>query len=73
MPVAHSWLYTLFVGIDANFRMKRKAVSSEEHDPSLTRGYGYFVEEGGYQAHLGSHAGEKQEVGACRILHAAAH
>lgn len=42
--------------------MKRKKVSNEELDPSLMGGYGYFVGEEGYQAHLASHAGDKQEV-----------
>lgn len=55
-------MYTQFVALDANFRMKRKKVSSELLDPSLTQGYGYFVEEGGYQAHLKLHTTEKQQV-----------
>lgn len=52
----------MFVAMDANFRMKRKKVSSEKLDPSLTGGCGYFVEEEGYQAHLKLHTAEKQDV-----------
>ncbi|OBZ73874.1 hypothetical protein A0H81_05915 [Grifola frondosa] len=34
----------LFVGIDANFRLKRKKVSSDSVDPGLNHRYAYFVE-----------------------------
>ncbi|TFK68354.1 hypothetical protein BDN72DRAFT_870985 [Pluteus cervinus] len=47
-----AWLYTLFVGIDANFRLKRLDVSSEANDPSLNCGYGYVVEERQYKQYL---------------------
>ena len=30
------WLYGIFVAIDANFQMKRKAVSSDVADPGLS-------------------------------------
>jgi hypothetical protein len=33
----------LFIGIDANFRLKRMNVSSEERDPGLNNGYAYIV------------------------------
>lgn len=57
----------MFVAMDANFRMKRKKVSSEKLDPSLTGGYGYFVEEEEYQAHLKRHTSEKQDVSSCGL------
>lgn len=47
-----SWRYRLFLAIDANFRLKRKKVSSELADPSLSKGWAYFVEQQGYQRHL---------------------
>jgi hypothetical protein len=56
------FLYALFVGIDANFRLKRKKVSSEERDPGLSKGWSYFVEEGPYKNHLEEHWGQKQAV-----------
>lgn len=62
MIPSYSWLYTAFIGIDANFRMKRKKISNERFDPSLTNGYGYFVEQAGYQDHLVRNTGQKQEV-----------
>lgn len=56
------WLYALFIAIDANFRLKRKAVSSDEVDPGLNAGWAYFVEETKYKKYLSARAGEKQEV-----------
>lgn len=38
------FLYSLFLAIDANFRLKRKAVSSDMADPGLCNGLAYFVE-----------------------------
>ncbi|KAH9836221.1 uncharacterized protein C8Q71DRAFT_708478 [Rhodofomes roseus] len=51
-PKAKSWLYRLFVGLDANFRLKRKKVSNSTVDPGLNKGYAYFVEETAYKAFL---------------------
>lgn len=39
------WLFRLFLGQDANFRLKRLAVSSSTRDPGLNHGYAYFVED----------------------------
>jgi hypothetical protein len=57
-----SWLYGLFVAIDANFRLKRKVVSKDSVDPSLSRGWGYFVEESAYKAFLDDNSNTSQEV-----------
>lgn len=40
------------MGIDANFRSKRRAVSSESNDPGLNAGIAYFVETKKYTNHL---------------------
>ena len=58
----HSWLYTLFLAIDGNFRMSRKGVSSKERDPCLTEGRGYFVDDDKLAEHLEAHKGKRQEV-----------
>jgi hypothetical protein len=50
------WKYTLYVGIDANFRLKRLDVSSEERDPGLNHGYAYMVETKGFTAYLNEFA-----------------
>lgn len=39
-----SWLYTLFLAIDANFRLQRKMVCSWSRDPALSDGLAYLVE-----------------------------
>jgi hypothetical protein len=57
-----SWLYGLFLGIDANFRMCRRNKSSEDADPSLSNGWAYFVEQSRFKKVLDEHAGLVQEV-----------
>lgn len=56
------WLYTLFLGIDGNFKLKRKRVSSDEQDPALSDGWAYMVEERAMNAHLEKNRDYKQEV-----------
>ncbi|KAI0685039.1 hypothetical protein C8T65DRAFT_712813 [Cerioporus squamosus] len=51
-PEQKSWLYRLYLAIDANFRLKRKKVSSLDLDPALNAGCAYFVERAAYQEHL---------------------
>lgn len=62
MLIFPRWLYTLFVTIDANFRLKQRVVSNDEVDPSLSRGWAYFVEELSYKLYLGEHMNARQEV-----------
>ncbi|KAG1772260.1 hypothetical protein EV702DRAFT_1181338 [Suillus placidus] len=62
---AKRWLYAIFVAIDANFRLKRRNVSSDDTDPSLAKGWAYFVEEKGYKAFLAQHLGDEQEKSTC--------
>jgi len=45
-----------------NFRLKRKAVSSDQVDPGLNAGWAYFVEERQYKSYLNDHLTEWQEV-----------
>lgn len=56
------WLYTLFLAIDANFRLKRRAVSKDTVDPSLSKGWSYFVEELAYKLYLSEHTNTRQEA-----------
>ncbi|KAF8871631.1 hypothetical protein BD779DRAFT_1453711, partial [Infundibulicybe gibba] len=46
------YLYRLFLGVDANFRLKRKHVSNDKVDPGLGAGWAYFVEEKTYKDYL---------------------
>ncbi|CAK5270584.1 unnamed protein product [Mycena citricolor] len=74
LPVHGSWrlvpphlrfLYALFVAIDANFRMKRKTVSSEHADPDLNRGCAFYSEVGAYMQHVRGHWDMEQEKSRC--------
>ena len=58
----YRFLDTLFVALDANFRLKRKNVSNHEADPGLSHGWSYFVEETSYREHLKSHIKEEEPV-----------
>ncbi|KAI0684667.1 hypothetical protein C8T65DRAFT_712959 [Cerioporus squamosus] len=51
-PAWLKWIYQIFVSLDANFRMKRKKISSEANDPDLNRGCAYVVEDRAYKAFL---------------------
>ncbi|EDR12084.1 uncharacterized protein LACBIDRAFT_324502 [Laccaria bicolor S238N-H82] len=55
MP-SQRFLYCLFLAIDANFRLKRKHVSSDEADPSLMDGSAYFVKETEYKSYLSKYS-----------------
>ncbi|KAK0436073.1 uncharacterized protein EV420DRAFT_1623528 [Desarmillaria tabescens] len=52
LNLATRWLYHLFLAIDANFRLHRLNVSSDQSDPGLNLGYGYFVEETAFRNHI---------------------
>jgi hypothetical protein len=56
------WTYALFLAIDANFRLKRKKVSNDTVDPSLSVGWGCFVEESIYKDYLRDRIDLPQEV-----------
>jgi hypothetical protein len=62
------WLYTLYLAIDANFRLKRKTVSSDVADPGLSRGWAYFVEENKFKAHLAEYKTPAEVRLHCSIL-----
>ncbi|KAJ3513190.1 hypothetical protein NLJ89_g3087 [Agrocybe chaxingu] len=51
-PESRQWLYSLFIGIDANFCLKRMNVSSDLQDPGLNHGYAYVVDNTEFQAYL---------------------
>ncbi|TFK61703.1 hypothetical protein BDN72DRAFT_746198, partial [Pluteus cervinus] len=53
-PADKRWLYSLFLSMDANFRLRRrlKRSTSEATDPSLSQGWAYFVTPSQYMEHL---------------------
>jgi hypothetical protein len=57
------FLYALFLAMDANFRLKRKDVSSEEKDPGLGDGWSFYCSVEEYMAHVKKHWDTPQEVG----------
>ncbi|KAJ7572679.1 hypothetical protein C8J56DRAFT_806785 [Mycena floridula] len=61
----NGWIYRLFVGNDADFKIKRRDVSSEEKDPGLCQGHVYFVEQRSYKAYLEASKGVKQPPSKC--------
>ncbi|KAJ7164850.1 hypothetical protein C8R43DRAFT_1122730 [Mycena crocata] len=61
------YIYFLFLAQDANFRLVNRNVSTEEADPILGDGSGYFAKRGGpegYKAHIAKNASEK-EISSC--------
>ncbi|GJE98768.1 CxC2 domain-containing protein [Phanerochaete sordida] len=58
------YVYTLIIAVDANFRLKRRAVSNDERDPPLGSGWGYFVERKAYNAHLLQYVNQ-EEISNC--------
>jgi hypothetical protein len=67
VPRERCFLYALFLAIDANFRMKRRDVSSEEEDPSLGDGVAFFARVEEYMQHLEKHWNLEQEVRCSRV------
>lgn len=59
------YIYTLVLAIDANFRLKRRAVSSNERDPPLGSGLGYFVESKPYREHILTYADQEDVRSRC--------
>ena len=54
-----SWLYFLWLAMDANFRLKEQLVSSHSRDPGLCDGLGYFVKRVLYEKYVLSRAHEE--------------
>ncbi|KAK7028192.1 hypothetical protein VNI00_014882 [Paramarasmius palmivorus] len=66
------FLYTMFLAVDACFRLKRKLVSSEEADPGLGTGWAYMVEDEPYRSYLKDRTSET-EMSSCSGLAALDH
>ncbi|KAH9482659.1 hypothetical protein JR316_0004759 [Psilocybe cubensis] len=64
-PPEKSWIYGLFLAIDANFRLTRRHVSSEDRDPGLGNGWAFFVQNIPYQEHLKRFWDYKQPKSTC--------
>ncbi|KAK7051166.1 hypothetical protein VNI00_004666 [Paramarasmius palmivorus] len=64
--------YTMFLAVDACFRLKRKLVSSEASDPALGSGWAYMVEDEPYRQYLLERTNES-EMSTCSGLAALDH
>ncbi|KAJ7438372.1 hypothetical protein B0H11DRAFT_1752825 [Mycena galericulata] len=64
-PEEKQFLYALFLAIDANFRLKRKDVSTEEKDPGLGDGWSFYCEVVRYMEHVAKHWDKPQERSTC--------
>lgn len=56
------YLYTLFLALDACFRLKRRMISSVEKDPGLGVDWGYFVESAPFRQYLLSVTDQKEVI-----------
>ncbi|KAJ7579361.1 hypothetical protein C8J56DRAFT_897711 [Mycena floridula] len=61
------FIYTLFLAMDACFRLKRKMVSSDEKNPGLGTGMAYFVEDQPYREYCQT-LGNQNEMNTCTGL-----
>ncbi|KAF7793609.1 hypothetical protein EIP86_004723 [Pleurotus ostreatoroseus] len=64
VPDDQKYIYTMILAIDANFRLKRRAVSSNERDPALGSGWGYFVADEPYREHVLQYA-DQEDISNC--------
>jgi hypothetical protein len=63
LNLLYRFLYTLFLAVDANFKLKGK--DRGICDPELAPGWVSFVEEGHYQEHITQYV-DQPEVCVCR-------
>ncbi|KAJ7917979.1 hypothetical protein B0H13DRAFT_2231340 [Mycena leptocephala] len=63
-PPDKAWLYQLIVSEDANFKMKGRATSTRENDPTLGPGFAYMVANNAYLKHLAKYV-EQDEISHC--------
>ncbi|THV01170.1 hypothetical protein K435DRAFT_655760, partial [Dendrothele bispora CBS 962.96] len=60
VPLEMAFLYTMFLAIDANFRLRNQVVSNEYRSPILGDGWAYLVPSGPYQEHIQNHVSKKE-------------
>ncbi|KAJ7602950.1 hypothetical protein DFH06DRAFT_1350766 [Mycena polygramma] len=65
LPFEKVFIYALYLAIDANFRLKRKDVSSEKKDPGLVKGWAFFGDVTHYMTHLDKFWDQKQDRSTC--------
>ncbi|KAF9491475.1 hypothetical protein BDN71DRAFT_1510315 [Pleurotus eryngii] len=63
-PPMLKFLYTLFISVDANFRLKNRLRSRELVDPGLHTGLAYFVPQALYKEHILKHVSQN-DISSC--------
>ncbi|KAJ3533340.1 hypothetical protein NMY22_g7373 [Coprinellus aureogranulatus] len=58
-------IHTLNIGLDANYQLKRKDISSDEADPGLSKGYAYFVNDPPLRGFLKKHEKDTEPKSTC--------
>ncbi|KAJ7120481.1 hypothetical protein C8R43DRAFT_1136866 [Mycena crocata] len=66
-PPEIKWLYTIFLALDACFRLKRLMISSELRDPGLGTGLAYFTEQEPFRRFL-LDVTDQEEMSTCSGL-----
>ncbi|KAF6746394.1 hypothetical protein DFP72DRAFT_823183 [Ephemerocybe angulata] len=64
-PEETRWIHALNLALDANFRLRRKDVSSRAADPGLIQGFAYFVEDNAFCEYVKKHADEVEPKSTC--------
>ncbi|KAK7013051.1 hypothetical protein R3P38DRAFT_2639870 [Favolaschia claudopus] len=64
-PEEKQFLYAVFLAIDANFRLRRKEVSSEQKDPGLGNGWAFYCDVVKYMEHVRKHWKLEQDRSHC--------
>ncbi|KAJ7897598.1 hypothetical protein B0H14DRAFT_3589450 [Mycena olivaceomarginata] len=64
-PEDKQFLDAVFLAIDANFRLIRKDVSTEERDPGLGKGYAFYEDVDVYMSHVRRNWNQKQDRSHC--------
>ncbi|KAK6969028.1 hypothetical protein R3P38DRAFT_2671570 [Favolaschia claudopus] len=59
------FLYALFLALDANFRLRRKDVSSEQKDPGLGKGWAFYCDVLKYMEHVKRNWKQEQDRSHC--------
>lgn len=63
--IQYRYIHALNIGLDANYRLKRKDVSSDEADPGLSRGFAYFVNDKPFRQALKEHENDREPKSTC--------
>ncbi|KAJ3530921.1 hypothetical protein NMY22_g8368 [Coprinellus aureogranulatus] len=58
-------IHALNVGLDANYRLKRKDVSDDTADPGLSKGFAYFVDDEPFREYLAEHENDTEPKSTC--------